>query len=108
MTLIRAALGLCILHVASAAGEFFHWPALTMDVDMNTKDDTRPWTYYFEPTELSGGVGCNGPHINDLDIAKHICDRYDACHWFDGDSDFGTYPGAMGRGTNLSSPENEL
>jgi len=67
-------------------------------VNEHSDDHIRPWTYYHEPTELEGGVGCDSQHhINDLDLAKHICDRYDECHWFDGDEDFGTYPGAMGR-----------
>ena len=99
--LINIALYAAPAMAAAAAGGFFHWKDLTMDVDMNVNVDSgddRPWTYYFEPTELHGGVGCNSPnHINDLDLAKHICDRYDECHWFDGDDDFGKYPGAMGR-----------
>merc|ERR1711964_114469 len=53
-------------------------------------------TDYTTPEDLpSNGGNCNGPNaMNDLDLAKHICDSYSACQWFNGCNN--VFPGNMG------------
>ena len=70
---------------------YFHFKAVSMDGTVSPLPGT--WNSYVTPGDGALPLGYQQQDA-DLALAKHLCDEYDSCKWFNGDA--GSYPGSIG------------
>jgi hypothetical protein len=79
----------CATHVCALNKDYsgyFHFANVVPDKGAATSNE------YVTPGDGANALGYQGTGA-DLDLAKHICDRYDSCMWFNRDTGF---PGSIG------------
>ena len=93
----------CFVPVAALNKEYpgyYHFSNLAMDHYSNN--------VYVTPGDGAHDLGYRRS-LTDLDLAKHLCDRYDSCLWFDGQglgpSSELIYPGGIGWWTTDSTQD---
>ena len=73
---------------------YFHFKAVSMDGTVSPLPGT--WKEYVTPGDGALPLGYQQQDA-DLALAKHLCDEYDSCKWFDGRTGSGgSYPGDIG------------
>ena len=81
---------------------YWHFPNISMDASASPGGCSGIWDTYSTPGchQADPRSGCSPLGINmtssDLELAKHVCDRYSDCQYFNGWQGSG-WPGAIGR-----------
>lgn len=68
-------------------GGYFHFKSVSMRME-----DPHTFNQYVTPGDGANALGFE-KMTADIDLAKHLCDRYPSCMWFNGD---GGFPGSIG------------